>query len=116
MLDVPRRAASRVGRVRRSVSYSADSSLGSKFPNKALTDGSSMDGAVLTKRNVGPAPSSRKPKAASRRLSGLRRGNARMNLLKSDAVRPAASSNSGPARAPINTFASDYRKEAVQAP
>ena len=85
--------------------YCSDSSLGSKSPSKALTDGSSVDGAVLTKRNVGPAPSSRKPKSASRRLSEGRRGNARMNSLNSDAVKPAASSNSGPARAPISSEA-----------
>src|SRR5207244_8274219 len=67
--------------------------------------GSSVDGALLTKRNVGPAPSSRKPKSASRRFSGGRRGNARMNSLNSDAVKLAASSNSGPARAPISSEA-----------
>src|SRR5439155_10278639 len=85
--------------------YFSDSSLGSKSRSKALTDGSSVDGALLTKRNVGPAPSSRKPKSASRRFSGGRRGNARMNSLNSDAVKLAASSNSGPARAPISSEA-----------
>src|SRR2546428_9091571 len=37
--------------------------------------------------------------------SGGRRGNAQMNSLNSDAVKPAASSNSGPARAPISSEA-----------
>src|SRR5438067_1024514 len=46
--------------------YFSDSSLGSKSRSKALTDGSSVDGALLTKRNVGAAPCSRKPKSASR--------------------------------------------------
>ena len=37
--------------------------------------------------------------------AGGRRGNARMNSLNSDAVKPAASSNSGPGRVPISSEA-----------